>query len=126
MIHTASFLFRKINKKHTLGRLTNRFIHYSKETTNTSKILTPGCLQFIEDIYNSNSSSYEEVIQLRKLNNKKKNFTFRDDTADIRESDWKASKLPDKSAPPLPGNKFPPIKAFALYKSKVGWNSTSN
>ena len=38
----------------------------------------------------------------------------------------KASKLPDKSAQPLPGNKFPPIKAFALYKSKVGWNSTSN
>ena len=95
MIQTASFLFRKINKKHTLGRLTNRFIHYSKETTNTSKILTPGCLQFIEDIYNSNSSSYDEVIKLRKLNNKKKNFTFRHDTADIRESDWKASKLPD-------------------------------
>ena len=94
MIHSASFLFRKINKKHTLGRLTNRFIHYSKETTNTSKILTPGCLQFIEDIYNSNSSKYDEVIQLRKLNNEKKNFTFRDDTVDIRESDWRASKLP--------------------------------
>lgn len=95
MIHTASFLFRKNNMKHNLGRLTNRFIHYSKETTNTSKILTPGCLQFIEDIYKNNSSRYDEVIQLRKLNNEKKNFTFRDDTVDIRESDWRASKLPD-------------------------------
>lgn len=38
----------------------------------------------------------------------------------------KPSTLPDKSAPPLSGNKFPPIKAFALYKSKLGWNTTSN
>ena len=33
-----------------------------------------------------------------------------------------ASKLPDKTAPPLPGNKFPPIKAFAVYKTKVIWD----
>ena len=35
-----------------------------------------------------------------------------------------ASKLPDKTAPPLPGNKFPPIKAFAVYKTKVIWDDT--
>ena len=35
-----------------------------------------------------------------------------------------ASKLPDKSAPPLPGNKFPPINAFAIYKTKVVWDTT--
>ena len=35
-----------------------------------------------------------------------------------------ASKLPDKTAPPLPGNKFPPIKAFAIYKTKVIWDAT--
>ena len=35
-----------------------------------------------------------------------------------------ASKLPDKSAPPLPGNKFPPINAFAIYKTKVVWDAT--
>ena len=34
-----------------------------------------------------------------------------------------ASKLPDKSAPPLPGNKFPPINAFAIYKTKVVWDA---
>ena len=38
----------------------------------------------------------------------------------------KRSTIPDKSATPLPGNKFPPIDAFALYKSKEGWNTTSN
>ena len=36
------------------------------------------------------------------------------------------SKLPDKSAPPLPGNKFPPINAFAVYKTKVIWDETGN
>ena len=35
-----------------------------------------------------------------------------------------ASNLPDKSAPPLPGNKFPPINAFAIYKTKVVWDTT--
>ena len=35
-----------------------------------------------------------------------------------------ASKLPDKTAPPLPGNKFPPINAFAVYKTKVIWDDT--
>ena len=38
----------------------------------------------------------------------------------------KKSKIPDKSAPALPGNKYPPIDAFAIYKSKVKWNTTSN
>ena len=38
----------------------------------------------------------------------------------------KKSKIPNKSAPPLPGNKYPPIDAFAIYKSKEKWNTTSN
>ena len=38
----------------------------------------------------------------------------------------KASKLPDKTAAVTVGNKLPTIKAFALYKSKLGWNTTSN
>ena len=38
----------------------------------------------------------------------------------------KASKLPDKTAVTTVGNKLPTIKAFALYKSKLGWNTTSN
>ena len=37
----------------------------------------------------------------------------------------KASSIPDKTAQPV-GNTLPKIKAFALYKSKVGWNTTSN
>ena len=37
----------------------------------------------------------------------------------------KASKLPDKTAAVTGGNKLPTIKAFALYKSKLGWNTTS-
>jgi len=38
----------------------------------------------------------------------------------------KKSKIPNKSAPPLPGNKYPPIDAFAIYKSKVKWNTSRN
>ena len=34
-------------------------------------------------------------------------------------------KIPDKNAKPLPGGKYPPIDAFAIYKTKVIWNNTS-
>jgi hypothetical protein len=37
----------------------------------------------------------------------------------------KKSKIPNKKAPPLPGNKYPPIDAFAIYKSIVKWNVSS-
>ena len=37
----------------------------------------------------------------------------------------KASTIPDKSATPSTGNKYPPIKAFALYKSQVAWDKNS-
>ncbi len=37
----------------------------------------------------------------------------------------KRSKVPNKSASPLPGNKFPPIDAFAIYKSIEKWNTVS-
>tara|TARA_B100000989_G_scaffold247090_1_gene194356 strand:+ start:6738 stop:7586 length:849 start_codon:yes stop_codon:yes gene_type:complete len=38
----------------------------------------------------------------------------------------KKSKLQNKSAPPLPGGKFPPINAFAIYKSKMIWDKAAN
>ena len=38
----------------------------------------------------------------------------------------KKSKIPNKSATPLPGNKYPPIDAFAIYKSKEKWNTSRN
>ena len=91
---TSSNLRNFFYKKHTLGKFSNRFIHYSKDTVNSHKILTPGCLQFIEEIYKNNINNYNKVLELRKINNEKKNYTFRDDTAEIRESEWKASELP--------------------------------
>ena len=37
------------------------------------------------------------------------------------------SKFPDKNAkPPLPGNKYPPINAFAIYKTKVIWDESGS
>ena len=38
----------------------------------------------------------------------------------------KASSIPDKSAVSVCGNTVATIKAFALYKSKLKWNKTSN
>ena len=38
----------------------------------------------------------------------------------------KASTIPDKTSPKLSGGGYPPIKAFAIYKTKVKWNNTSN
>ncbi len=38
----------------------------------------------------------------------------------------KASKLLDKTAVATVGSQLPTINAFALYKSKLGWNTTSN
>ncbi len=38
----------------------------------------------------------------------------------------KASTIPDKSAPALVGGGFPSIKAFALYKSKLVWDTNTS
>ncbi len=38
----------------------------------------------------------------------------------------KPSTIPDKTLPKLGGGGYPPIDAFAVYKSKVKWNATSN
>ena len=38
----------------------------------------------------------------------------------------KPSTIPNKSAAPKVGGGFPPIQAFAIFKSKVKWNASSN
>ena len=38
----------------------------------------------------------------------------------------KPSTIPNKSAAPKVGGGFPPIQAFAIFKSKVKWNESSN
>ena len=37
----------------------------------------------------------------------------------------KASTIPDKNSPQLSSGSYPPIDAFAIYKTKVKWNNTS-
>ena len=94
MLKTSVHINRFICKN--LGNTYFRNIHYLKDTTKTSAILTPGCLEFIESIHNNNIDKYHDVLELRKQNNEKKQYFFREDTAEIRNSEWKANELPNK------------------------------
>merc|ERR1711871_58457 len=92
MFNIHRYLNKKISNSITRK---SRYIHYLKDTTNSSKILTPGCLSFIEKIHLNNIDYYNDIISLRKENNKKKQYNFRNDTSEIRDSEWKANSLPD-------------------------------
>lgn len=71
-----------------------RNIHYLRKTSNIDKILTPECLNFVNELYKSNIDNYNECVELRKKMNQDKKYGFREDTAHIRESNWKVNTLP--------------------------------
>ena len=87
--YSKPFFFRK-----HLANIKTRNISYLKETSNSNKILTPGCLSFIEKMYEHSIDDYNDVVELRKINNQKKNYCFREDTKEIRENKWKISNIP--------------------------------
>ena len=72
----------------------NRNIHYLRKTGNIDKILTPGCLSFVNELYKDNIETYKECTELRKKMNMEKNYDFRKDTSSIRDSGWKVNTLP--------------------------------
>ena len=85
-------MFNLISKKIRYKSIRN--IHYLKTTTNSKKILTPSCLNFIEKLTKNNIKSYDDCLQLRDQNNAKKNYSFRNDTKNIRDSEWVANEIP--------------------------------
>lgn len=81
--------FRKLINNST------RHIHYLRDTTKSQKILTPGCLKFIEELTNENYENFINCIELRNKMNNENKYGFRDDTKDIREDNsWKADEIP--------------------------------
>ena len=125
------------------------------QVTDKAKISNQGKVvlgMIMADIRNAGFKYYGDTVKTTNehvpiLITKASNFNTACDTIDIVYGDMKydetktpkytferykvtysceRSKLPDKSAPPLPGNKFPPINAFAVYKTKVIWDETGN
>ena len=125
------------------------------QVTDKAKISNQGKVvlgMIMADIRNAGFKYYGDTVKTTNehvpiLITKASNFNTECDTIDIVYGDMKydesktpkytferykvtysceRSKLPDKSAPPLPGNKFPPINAFAVYKTKVVWDETAS
>ena len=125
------------------------------QVTDKAKISNQGKVvlgMIMADIRNAGFKYYGDAVKTTNehvpiLITKASNFNTACDTIDIVYGDMKydesktpkytferykvtysceRSKLPDKSAPPLPGNKFPPINAFAVYKTKVIWDETGS
>ena len=125
------------------------------QVTDKAKISNQGKVvlgMIMADIRNAGFKYYGDTVKTTNehvpiLITKASNFNTACDTIDIVYGDMKydetktpkytferykvtysceRSKLPDKSAPPLPGNKFPPINAFAVYKTKVIWDETGS
>ena len=125
------------------------------QVTDKAKISNQGKVvlgMIMADIRNAGFKYYGDTVKTTNehvpiLITKASNFNTACDTIDIVYGDMKydesktpkytferykvtysceRSKLPDKNAPPLPGNKFPPINAFAVYKTKVIWDETGS
>ena len=125
------------------------------QVTDKAKISNQGKVvlgMIMADIRNAGFKYYGDTVKTTNehvpiLITKASNFNTACDTIDIVYGDMKydetktpkytferykvtysceRSKLPDKSAPPLPGNKFPPINAFAVYKTKVIWDESGS
>ncbi len=125
------------------------------QVTDKAKISNQGKVvlgMIMADIRNAGFKYYGDTVKTTNehvpiLITKASNFNTACDTIDIVYGDMKydegktpkytferykvtyscePSKLPDKSAPPLPGNKFPPINAFAVYKTKVIWDESGS
>ncbi|MDC3000306.1 hypothetical protein OAY25_03210 [Candidatus Pelagibacter sp.] len=125
------------------------------QVTDKAKISNQGKVvlgMIMADIRNAGFKYYGDTVKTTNehvpiLITKASNFNTACDTIDIVYGDMKydegktpkytferykvtysceRSKLPDKNAPPLPGNKFPPINAFAVYKTKVIWDETAS
>ncbi len=125
------------------------------QVTDKAKISNQGKVvlgMIMADIRNAGFKYYGDTVKTTNehvpiLITKASNFNTACDTIDIVYGDMKydesktpkytferykvtysceRSKLPDKNAPPLPGNKFPPINAFAVYKTKVIWDESGS
>ena len=73
----------------------NRNIHTIKYNHNIDKVLGSPCINFIEKINNKNNDEYNKTLQLRNKINENKNYKFRNDTKEIRESNWQVNELPE-------------------------------
>ena len=73
-----------------------RFIHYLRDTTHSSYILTDDCLATINEVSKKNSTNFQLIQQQRVERKDNETFDFREDTAHIRNSVWTVPDLHPK------------------------------
>ena len=78
-------------------RITGKRIHTRNITTvsshvNTSSVLTPECLEFVDKIHNLTKDNYNFTMNLRKDVASNGNYGFREDTRPIIDDDWTVGK----------------------------------
>ena len=74
-----------------LNKNTIRNLTTVNSTVNTSRILTPGCAEFVETVHHKLKNSHKKCLHLREEVRENKKYGFREDTKDIVLGDWKAA-----------------------------------
>ena len=78
-----------LNSLRTIQKqLVSRNVSTVSSHVNTSSVLTPECLEFIDKIHNKTKSDYKFTMELRRDVENKGNYGFRTDTRAIVDDDW--------------------------------------
>ena len=86
-------MFRFVRKSLELSpSIFRRNISVLRSNTDTTKVLSPACVEFLHELNNRCSSDYEECLELRKKVFDRRKYGFRSDTESIRNGDWVVDK----------------------------------
>jgi malate synthase len=70
-----------------------RNLHISKNIN--PQLLTPGLIHFLDGLHNNHKEQLTDVLNKRREQYNLGEYNYRKDTQEIRESEWKAAKIPD-------------------------------
>ena len=85
-------LMFRISKMINMNRI--RKIHTINSNVNTEKMLTPSFLDFLKTLNDNCIDDYNECLEVRNEQFLNKQYSLREDTKSIRDSDWKIDDIP--------------------------------
>ena len=75
-----------------INHLRKRF--FSSHIDKVSRVLSPGCLDFLENLNDKMAPAHKKCLELRSDKFKQNNYNFRSDTEKIREGNWVINNTP--------------------------------
>lgn len=69
--------------------------NFNVKSNNYETFVPKELSQFLDTLHRNNADNHENCMELREKNHKENIFCYRDDTKEIRQTEWKANVIPD-------------------------------